>query len=94
MMRVSFPDKPGRFKLAARLAAMLYVGWSFFHVRVAWDIYSLGATEGGLVQGRLFQLAVYMLTIALFVVGVAVLLNWNNNKVGYWLNLCVAAGRI
>jgi hypothetical protein len=31
-----------------------------------------------------------MLTIALFVVGVALLLNWKDNRVGYWLNLCVA----
>lgn len=89
-MRASFPEMLDRFQLAARLGALFYVGWGLFHVRVAWDIYGLGATESGLAQARLFQLAAYMLTIALFVVGVALLLNWKSSRVGYWLNLCVA----
>lgn len=37
-----------------------------------------GNSESDLVQGSLFQLATYMLTIALFVVGVALLLpDWH-----------------
>jgi hypothetical protein len=31
-----------------------------------------------------------MLTISLFVIGVALRLNWRNDRRGYWLNLCVA----
>lgn len=76
--------------LVARVGALLYLGWGVFHLRVAWDIMTLGLPEDGLVQGRLFQLAAYMLTISLFVIGVALRLNWRNDRLGYWLNLCVA----
>jgi hypothetical protein len=50
----------------------------------------LGLAQTGIAQGRTFQLAAYMLTIALFVLIVAVTLNWRNSVRGYWLNLCVA----
>jgi hypothetical protein len=50
----------------------------------------LGLTQTGIAQGRTFQLAAYMLTIASFVLIVAVTLNRRNSVSGYWLNLCVA----
>jgi hypothetical protein len=74
----------------ARAAALLYATWAAFHVKVAWDIMQLGLAQTGIAQGRTFQLAAYMLTIALFVLIVAVTLNWRNSVRGYWLNLCVA----
>lgn len=77
-------------KTAVRLGALCYFAWGLFHLRVAWDIYRLGTTVSGIAQGRIFQLAAYMLTIALFVIVVALLRNWKNDKLGYWLNLCVA----
>jgi len=73
----------------ARLGALFYVAWGLFHVSVAHDIYRLGAAQTGIVQGRLFQLAAYMLSIALFAIGVSVVGNWRNSRLGYWLNLCV-----
>ncbi|WP_211852338.1 hypothetical protein [Plastoroseomonas hellenica] len=76
--------------ILARVGALFYTGWGLFHLHVAWDIMILGLPEGGLVQGRLFQLAAYMLTISLFVIGIAVRMNWRNDRLGYWLNLCVA----
>lgn len=57
---------------------------------MAWDIAKLGLTEPGLTQGRIYQLAAYMLTIALFVIGVALLRNWRNDRLGFWLNVTVA----
>src|ERR1700733_2178278 len=63
-----------------------------FHVHVAFDIYRLGQPLTGIAQGRMDQLAAYMLTLSLFVIGVGVLLNWRNSRVGFWLNLCVAGG--
>lgn len=81
---------PARATALARIGALLYAAWGIFHVRVAWDIYLLGRTQMGIAQGRLFQLAAYMLTIALFVIGVGLVLNWRNDQRGYWLNLCVA----
>ena len=74
----------------ARAGALFYTAWGLFHLRVAWDIMTLGVPESGLVQGRLFQLAAYMLTISLFVIGAALRLNWRNDRFGCWLNLCVA----
>ncbi len=74
----------------ARAAALLYAAWAVFHLKVAWDIMQLGLTQTSIAQARTFQLAAYMLTIALFVLIVAVTLNRRNSVSGYWLNLCVA----
>ena len=74
---------------AARLGALCYVVWGLFHVKVARDIYLLGSGQAGIAQGRLYQLAAYLLCIALFAIAVAVLANWRNTRRGFWLNLCV-----
>ena len=71
-------------------ALILYAAWAVFHLKVAWDIMQLGLTQTGIAQGRTFQLAAYMLTIACFVLIVAVTRNRRNSASGYWLNLCVA----
>jgi hypothetical protein len=68
----------------------LYAAWAVFHLKVAWDIMQLGLTQTSIAQARTFQLAAYMLTIALFVLIVAVTLNRRNSVIGSWLNLCVA----
>jgi len=74
----------------ARAGAVFYMAWGLFHLHVAWQIYKLGAPQQGLTQGRIYQLAAYMLTISLFVIAVAGRLNWRNDRRGFWLNLCVA----
>ena len=79
-----------RVPLSARLGALCYAAWALFHCKVAWDIYVLGAAETGLVQGRIYQLSAYMLTISLFVLVLSLWRNWRNDRLGYWLNLCVA----
>ena len=76
--------------LYARLGALCYIAWGVFHVKVAWDIAKLGLAQSGITQGRLYQLAAYMLTISLFVIVVALWRNWKNDKMGFWLNMCVA----
>lgn len=73
----------------ARLAAMLYLVWGVFHIHVAIEIATLGLKESGLVQARLFQLASYMLSVALFSIAVALWRNWRNDRFGYWANLLV-----
>jgi hypothetical protein len=78
-----------RVPLAARLGAIAYAAWGVFHLGVARDIYELGAAQTGIAQGRLFQLAAYMLCIALFAIGVGLVGNWRNSRRAYWLNLCV-----
>jgi len=74
----------------SRLGALCYAVWGLFHIKVAADIWRLGAGQNGLVQGRLYQFAAYMLTIAVFVLVVGLWRNWRNDRAGYWLNLCVA----
>jgi hypothetical protein len=69
--------------------AICYIAWGAFHISVAHDIYLLGAPQTGIAQGRLFQLAAYLLTIALFAVIVGAFGNWRNNSTAYSLNLCV-----
>ena len=76
--------------VTARIGALCYVAWGMFHVYVAYDIYRLGLPLRGIAQGRMDQLAAYMLSLSLFVIGVGVLLNWRNSRIGFWLNLCVA----
>jgi len=73
----------------ARLGALCYIAWGLFHVNVAHDIYTLGSAQTGIAEGRLYQLAAYMLCIAVFAVLTAAVGNWRNGKWSYWLNLIV-----
>ncbi|MCY1167567.1 hypothetical protein [Sphingomonas echinoides] len=83
-------DRPQGASILSRLGALCYAAWGLFHIKVAVDIWRLGAGQEGLAQGRLYQLAAYMLTIAVFVLVVGLWRNWRNDKPGYWLNLAVA----
>ncbi|MGC1301998.1 MAG: hypothetical protein WA840_06460 [Caulobacteraceae bacterium] len=74
-------------RTTARVGACFYVAWGIFHVKVARDIYLLGVTQKGIAQGRTFQLAAYMLCIALTAVVVAVVGNAQNRRWAYWFNL-------
>jgi len=76
-------------KTYARLGAACYVAWGVFHVYVAWQIYVLALPLSGIAQGRMLQLAAYMLSIALFAVAIALWRVWRNDRLGYWLNLVV-----
>ncbi len=76
-------------KLCARLGAACYVAWGLFHVYVAWQIYMLAQPLSGIAQGRMLQLAGYMLTIALFAIAIALWRVWRNDRLGYWLALAV-----
>jgi len=75
--------------ILSRSAAALYVAWGAFHLYVAWQIYSLALHNEGISQGRLLQLAAYMLTIALFAIAVAIWRVAKNDPLGFWLNFLV-----
>ena len=75
--------------LYARAGAAWYAAWGVFHVYVAWQIYVVALPLSGIAQGRMLQLAAYMLTIALFAIVIAVWRIWRNDRLGYWLNLAV-----
>jgi len=76
----------------AKIGAVLYVIWGLLHIFAAIDEFSVGAThEKGLVQGKINQGAWDLLFFALFAIVVAVKYNWNNDSLGYWLNLIVVS---
>ena len=82
--------------ILARIGAALYILWGLLHIVAAYKVFLLGKTiEQGMVQGRLFQDAWNLLFFAIFGIIVAIIYNWKNDKVGYWLNLVVlSAGDI
>jgi hypothetical protein len=78
--------------LYARIGAVFYILWGLLHLVAAKKVYMLGqALESGMVQGRVYQDACYLLFFALFGIVVAATLNWKNSKLGYWLNFVVVS---
>ena len=76
----------------AKLGAITYVLWGLLHIEAARRVYMLGQSlDPGMVQGRIFQGAWNLLFFALFGIVVAVILNWRNSRLGYWLNLVVVS---
>jgi hypothetical protein len=74
----------------AKIGAIAYVLWGLLHIQAARLVYMLGQSlEPGMVQGRIYQGAWSLLFFALFSIVVALMLNWKNNRLGYWLNLIV-----
>ena len=78
--------------MLARIGAVLYILWGILHIVAAYKVFALGQTlDQGMVQGRIYQDAWNLLFFALFGIVVAVLYNWKNSKIGYWLNLVVVS---
>jgi hypothetical protein len=78
--------------LLARIGAALYVGWGALHLIAARGIYELASSiPDGLVRARLEQGGLDLGLFAVQAMGVAVLLNWRNDRIGYWLNITVVA---
>jgi len=76
----------------SKLGAVTYVLWGLLHILAARVVYQLSQTlEPGIVQGRIFQDAWNLLFFAVFSIVVAVMLNWKNSRLGYWLNLIVVS---
>jgi hypothetical protein len=68
--------------------AVLYVLWGLLHLFAALQVYRLGAgLEPGMVRGRIYQNALNLAYFAVFVIAVALIYNWKNDPLGYWLNL-------
>ena len=76
----------------AKVGSVLYVLWGLLHLKAASDGFLLGASlEPGLVQGKINQGAWDLLVFALASILIAVLFNWKNSRLGYWLNLVVVS---
>jgi hypothetical protein len=71
-----------------QIGAILYVAWGLLHLLAAYQVYKLGSRQAaGMIQGRIYQSAWNLAFFAVFVSVVAVVYNWNNSPLGYWLNL-------
>ena len=76
--------------LFAKLGAVVYVLWGLLHLKAAQMMMVMGQSlEVGVLQGRIFQNSWNLLFFAVFGIVVAVWMNWNNSRLGYWLNLVV-----
>ena len=75
-----------RAKWAARIGAGFYVLWGIFHLVGANSVYVLAEQSTGIVRGRLLQNAFYLLFFAISGILMAVILNWRNDRQGYWMN--------
>jgi hypothetical protein len=77
-------------ELPARLGALSYSLWALLHLLAAWGVYQLGhRLAPSMVQARLFQDAFNLACFSLAGLGIALALNWRNDRWGYWLNLAV-----
>jgi len=73
---------------AHRIGAVMYFIWGLLHLKAAYSVYQLGTSlEARMVQGRIFQDAWNLLFFALVGITVAVVYNWHNSRLGYWINL-------
>src|SRR5712675_1214526 len=76
---------------AARIGAVFYVLWGVFHLVAANAVYALAEQSAGMVRARLLQDAFYLLFSAVAGILMAVILNWRNDKQGYWMNSTLIA---
>ena len=71
-----------------QISAVFYILWGLLHLVAAYQVFRLGLGQtSGMVQGRLYQNAWNLACIAIVVIVIAVVYNWNNSLFGYWLNL-------
>jgi hypothetical protein len=75
----------------ARIGAVFYVLWGLFHLVAANAVYAMAKQSTGMVRSRLLQDAFYLLFFAVAGILMAVILNWRNDKQGYWMNATLIA---
>ena len=76
----------------AKIGSVLYVIWGLLHIVAAVQGFQLGASLGpGLVHGKINQGAWDLLFIALAGISIAIIYNWKNSPLGYWLNLLIVS---
>jgi hypothetical protein len=70
------------------IGTVFYVLWGLLHLVAAYQVFRLARGQASnMVQGRLYQNAWNLACIAVVVIVIAVVYNWNNSLFGYWLNL-------
>ena len=76
----------------AKIGSVFYILWGALHILAALEEFSLGSElERGIVQGKLYQGAWDLLFFSLFAIVIAVIYNWKNDRLGFWLNLVIVS---
>ncbi len=76
----------------SKIGAMSYVLWGLLHLVASFQVFKLGSGQkSGMIQGRIYQHAWNLACIAVVVPVIAVVYCWNNNILGYWLNLATTS---
>jgi hypothetical protein len=76
----------------AKIGAVFYVLWGLVHLQAAYQEFILAAgTAPGLIHGKLDQEAWDLLFFALTAILIAVIYNWKNDPLGFWLNLVLVS---
>ncbi|HEY3345632.1 MAG TPA: hypothetical protein VGJ97_11930 [Anaerolineaceae bacterium] len=75
-----------------QIGAIFYLAWGLLHVYAAFQVSKLGKRQTpGMVQGRIYQSVWNLAAFAIAVSVVAVVFNWSNSPLGYWLNLALTS---
>ena len=76
----------------SQIGAIFYIAWGLLHLYAAFQVSKLGKRhKAGMVQGRIYQSVWNLAAVAVAVIVVAVVYNWVNHRVGYWLNLALTS---
>jgi hypothetical protein len=76
----------------AKIGAVFYVLWGLLHYTAAYGVYRIGLSMPlGIVQGRLYQEAFYLVAFATSGIVLAIAMNWQNSRTGFWLNALILA---
>lgn len=79
-------------KHAHKIGSILFVLWGLLHLMAANGIYRLAGSVGeAMLHARLLQAAWHMLLFAVAGVAIAVVYNWKNDRMGYWLNVTLTS---
>lgn len=74
----------------ARAGAVCYVLWGLLHYTATLNVFHIGSSvPPTMVQGRLYQDALYIFSFATAGIVLAITLNWRNSRLGAWLNALI-----
>ena len=75
-----------------QIGALFYVAWGVLHLYAAFMVYKLATRQpAGMLQGRVYQSAWNLAFFAVAAIAVAVVFNWINSPLGFWLNLALTS---
>ena len=76
--------------VTAKIGAVSYVLWGLLHYTAAYNVYEMAQSLPlAMGQGRLVQLAFYLAAFATTAIVLAIMLNWRNDRLGFWLNAVI-----